>query len=572
MIFLGYVALMVERRPFPMRPQPWFPAVELSGREDLLLKRLKKRPLYAFLRRHRHRLFDAGFQEELASMYPDTEEKGGRPPISPALLAMATLLQAYSGLSDADAVDEAVDSLRWRMVLGLLDAPEGGPSPFSQGSLVQFRNRLVAHGLDRRLVERTVELAKETGEFGFKNLRLALDSSPLFTAGRVEDAFNLLGHAARKVLVDAAALLGEEPFELAVAAGIPLLAADPNKAGGSLKARLDVEWERPEARAAAFDRLVREVFALGGFLGTCTNLTQGPLATRWAVVAEILGQDVEPEPDAQSGRYQLRQGTAAERRPSVEDGEARHGRKTKQQKFVGFKRHVAIDLDSGLVLAVGLAPANKPEAAITGQMAADLAHYITKPAGEPLASVAGALDSLHVDRGYLSSDLVSHVRKAGGTIFCKPFPQRGRPGMFTKEAFTLSLEKQTLTCPAGQSVAASAGATSRFSAAKCRTCPLRERCTSSASGRSVSIHADEAFFAELRARQKTPAGRLALRQRVAVEHALAREVQVQGRKARFRGTRKNLMAVRLGATIVNLHILDANERRETAQQRVRAAS
>lgn len=547
-----------------MRPSPWMPPVELSKREETLLKRFKKRPLFSFLRRHRHRLFDEGFQAELAAMFPVGTEAGGRPPVSPGLLAMVTLLQAYTGLSDADAVEEAVADVRWRIVLDLLGSPEDGRAPFSQGALVAFRNRLIAHGLDRRLLERTVELAKETGDFGYKNLRLALDASPLFTAGRVEDAFNLLGHAARNMLVDAAALFGVEPHALAEEAGIPLLAADPTKAGGSLKARLDVEWERPEARVEAFDRLVGQVQAFKAYLEDRTDLASGPLAPRWAVVAEILGQDVEPDPEAGPGRYRVKQGTAAERRPSVEDGEARHGRKTKQQKFTGFKRHLALELTSGLVLAAGLAPANKPEGAITDEVASDLARYFAPESEAPVVAVASRLASVHVDRAYLSSSLVREVRQAGGTVYCKPFPQRGRPGMYTKAVFRLSLENRTLTCPAGQSVAASQGETSRFPAATCRACPLRERCTSSSSGRSVSIHPDEAFFEELRARQRTPEGRLALRHRVQVEHALAREVQVQGRKARYRGTRKNLMAVRLGATIVNLHALAHLETKKAA--------
>ncbi len=538
-----------------MRPSPWMPPVELSKREETLLKRFKKRPLFSFLRRHRHRLFDESFQSELAAMYPEDTEAGGRPPVSPAFLAMVTLLQAYTGLSDADTVEEAVADVRWRITLDLLGIPEDGKAPFSQGALVAFRNRLVARGLDRRLLERTVELAKETGDFGYKNLKLALDASPLFTAGRVEDAFNLLGHACRNVLADAAALFGIEPGALADAAGIPLLAADPTKAGGSLKARLDVEWERPEARADAFDRLVGQVMALKTYLEARTDLERGPLASRWAVVAEILGQDVEPDPEAGPGSYRVKQGTAAERRPSVEDGDARHGRKTKQQKFVGYKRHLALDLTSGLVLAAGLAPANRPEASITEEVAFDLACYLAPGSAAPLTAVAEQLASLHVDRGYLSSELVREVRQAGGVVYCKPFPRRGRPGMFTKAAFRLSLEHHTLTCPAGQTTSAFPGETSRFGAARCQTCPLRERCTSSSKGRSVSIHPDEAFFEELRARQRTPEGRLALRHRVRVEHALAREIQVQGRKARYRGTRKNLMAVRLGATVVNLHAL-----------------
>lgn len=545
-----------------MRPQPWKPPVELSKREEMLLKRFKKRPLFAFLRRHRHRLFDDGFQLELAAMYPEGTDEGGRPPVSPAFLALVTLLQAYMGLSDADAVEEATADLRWRVVLDLLAIPEDGRAPFSQGALVAFRNRLIACGLDRRLLERTVELAQESGEFGYKNLRVALDASPLFTAGRVEDAFNLLGHAARNVVLDAAALFGQDVHALAMAAGIPLLAADPSKAGGSLKARLDVEWERPDARADAFDRLVCEVHALKAHLQERTDLVNGPLATRWAVVEAILGQDVEPDPDAGSGRHRIRQGTVAERRPSIEDGEARHGRKTKQQKFVGFKRHLALDLDSGLILSAALAPANKPEGAITDQIAIDLARYLDSPTDNPLRELATSLTSVHVDRAYLGSTLVNEVRQAGGAIFCKPYPQRGRPGMYTKAAFAISLADHAITCPAGQTVAAFPGETSRFPANACLSCPLRASCTSAAGGRSVSIHPDEAFFEELRARQRTPEGRLALRHRVAVEHALAREVRVQGRKARYRGTRKNLMALRFGATVVNLHVLEHAERKK----------
>src|SRR5690349_6083498 len=100
-----------------MRPSPWNPPVELSKREETLLKRFKKRPLFSFLRRHRHRLLDEGFQAELAEMYPEDTEAGGRPPVSPALLALVTLLQAYLGLSDADTVEEAVADVRWRIVL-----------------------------------------------------------------------------------------------------------------------------------------------------------------------------------------------------------------------------------------------------------------------------------------------------------------------------------------------------------------------------------------------------------------------------------------------------------------------
>ena len=74
-------------------------------------------------------------------------------------------------------------------------------------------------------------------------------------------------------------------------------------------------------------------------------------------------------------------------------------------------------------------------------------------------------------------------------------------------------------------------------------------------GRSVSIHPDEALLCELRERQLTEVGRAKLRERVVVEHALAHIGHWQGRRARYRGLRKNLFDLRRCAVVHNLHVL-----------------
>src|SRR5262249_26160947 len=156
---------------------------------------------FGFLRLHRHELFDAGFQDELAEMYRDTG--AGDEPHPPAMLCMVLLLQGYVGASDAEAVELAVVDLRWQMVLGCLGTD--GP-PFSEGPLQAFRERLIAHGMDRRLLERSVELVRAKtiseaeGKALAKAVRVAVDSRPLVGAGRVEDTINLLGHAARSIV------------------------------------------------------------------------------------------------------------------------------------------------------------------------------------------------------------------------------------------------------------------------------------------------------------------------------------------------------------------------------------
>src|SRR5881275_3788821 len=84
---------------------------------------------------------------------------------------------------------------------------------------------------------------------------------------------------------------------------------------------------------------------------------------------------------------------------------------------------------------------------------------------------------------------------------------------------------------------------------------LHAQCTSSPKGRSVSIHPNEALLVELRQDQQTPEGRSKLRERVAVEHTLAHVGYWQGRRARYRGLRKNLFDLRRCAVVHNLHVL-----------------
>jgi Transposase domain (DUF772) len=162
-----------------------------------------------------------------------SDSRLGHPPIPPAKLALATVLQAYTGASDEEAIEAMVMDRRWQLVLGCLDAEE---PPFSKSTLVAFRKRLIEHELDRRLVERTVEVAaRGRRSFGHKALRAALDSSPLWGAGRVEDTYNLLGHALKKALGVIARQQGRGLAEVAGEAGVPVLC------GTSLKAALDLD-------------------------------------------------------------------------------------------------------------------------------------------------------------------------------------------------------------------------------------------------------------------------------------------------------------------------------------------
>jgi hypothetical protein len=511
-----------------MRPPLWHPPIELSAAEQAIVARIRRAKLFVFLRRVRHELFSDVFQADLAGIFGDSPK--GQPPLPPAQLALVILLQAYTGASDDEAIEALTMDRRWQLVCDCLDCAE---PPLSKATLVRFRAALIAHGLDRRLIERTVELAGRAGGFGPRQLRAALDSSPLWGAGRVEDTYNLLGHALRKALSVIARQQGRGLAAVASAAGAELVA------GASLKAALDLDWDDPAERQQALERVLVALEAVERWVAEHPEVGAAPpVSASLAAARQVQAQDVER---AEDGVVTLRQGVAPERRISIEDSEMRHGRKSRRQRIDGYKRHVLRDLDTGLVRAVGVTPANAPEASVTDAIVADL-------------QCQGAqLIELHIDRGYLSSRLV-HERPPELAVYCKAWPVRNS-GRFPKTAFVLDWEAGTIRCPNEVTIPFKVGSVVHFPAEICAACPFQARCTRSAQGRSVSIHPHEQLLRELRERQQSPEGRAKLRERVAVEHALAHVGHWQGRRARYRGLRKNLFDVRRAAVIYNLHVI-----------------
>jgi IS5 family transposase len=310
-------------------------------------------------------------------------------------------------------------------------------------------------------------------------------------------------------------------------------------AGSSLKAALDLNWDDPAERGEALGMVLSTLEAVERFLA------QGPVGSDQPVVSESLAiahqvrdQDVEVLPE---NVIQLRHGVAKERRISVEDGQMRHGRKSRSQRVDGYKRHILRDLDNKLVRVVGLTPANVPEAAVTDALEEDL------------AAQGAQLSELHIDRAYLSSRLVRE-RSDELAIYCKAWPVRNGD-RFPKTAFALDFEQGSIRCPNQVSIPFQVGTVVHFPEEHCAVCPLQLQCTSSPHGRSVSIHPDEPLLAELRQRQQTTAGRAKLRERVAVEHGLAHVGHWQGDRARYRGLRKNLFDLRRVAVVHNLHVL-----------------
>jgi hypothetical protein len=510
-----------------MQPSLWQPPIELSVKEESIIKRIKRAKLFIFLRHHRHELLDEAFQQELASLYRKAER--GQPPVAPAMLALTLILEAYTGVSDDEVIEATVMDRRWQLVLDCIDADE---APFSKGTLVAFRQRLIEAQLDRRLIERTIELANKSQAFGPRALRAALDSSPLWGAGRVEDTYNLVGHALKKVMRVVADQQGRELVEVAKEARAEVVC------GTSLKAMLDQDWDQVGQREEALSLILNVLQAVETWVQTLQEDEADLAQPSLEIAQQVKEQDVQVD---EKGKVSLIKGVARDRRISVEDGQMRHGRKSRSVRVDGYKRHVLHDLDTGLIRAVGITPANVPEASVTPDISADLARQEI------------SLKELHIDRAYLSSHLIRE-RSDELEVYCKAWPVR-EGKCFHKQTCALDWERQIIRCPAEQEMPFVPGGVVHFPKETCAQCPLKAQCTTSARGRSVSIHPDEALLIELRQRQQTPEGRTKLRERVAVEHTLAHIGRWQGRRARYRGVRKNLFDLRRCAVVHNLHLL-----------------
>ncbi len=145
--------------------------------------------IYALLAEHGDRLVR---DEDFAECY---SARHGRPSIPPSVLAKVLLLAYRDGLSDERAMDAVRFDLRWKVAL---DLPIDHPG-FHATSLVHFRARLLLHGKERLVFERSVALATELGLLD-GHAEQILDSTPMLGAAAVQDTTTLVRYAVAKLL------------------------------------------------------------------------------------------------------------------------------------------------------------------------------------------------------------------------------------------------------------------------------------------------------------------------------------------------------------------------------------
>jgi hypothetical protein len=231
---------------------------------------------------------------------------------------------------------------------------------------------------------------------------------------------------------------------------------------------------------------------------------------------------------------------------STVDPDARHTRKSPEARRDGYRAHVAAEPETGLITDEELTQA-------AGEQNADAA-----VAGQMIAREAEAA-KVYGDSAYGTGGLRAALAEAGHTAVIKPGPLRPAvTGGFTLDDFTVDAAAGTVTCPAGLTRPISARRYVTFGAG-CTGCPLRARCTTAKTGRTLQLHPHDAV---LRAARAAWAAQPSLREdyhkyRPNVERVISQIASRGGRrlKLRYRGTTKNNAWLKRRTAALNLRRL-----------------
>jgi len=225
---------------------------------------------------------------------------------------------------------------------------------------------------------------------------------------------------------------------------------------------------------------------------------------------------------------------------STVDPEARHMHKSRSEYRDGYKAHIAIEPETGLITAAALTPANAPDGQTGVRLLADEA---------PGLQVLG-------DGAYGSGETLAALGQAKHRRAIKPWPMSTAvPGRFERQDFVVDEGAGTATCPVGHTVKITSKRNAVFGI-RCSRCPLQERCTTSKDGRTLRLHIhDDELVESRRAWRDGDFADDYRRWRPMVERSIAWLVADGNRRVRFRGVKRNQLGLSMRIAAINLRRL-----------------
>ena len=485
------------------------PDVQLLDAGALCRHLVPEGSVHAFLADHRRDLFP---DELFADLFPSGR---GRPSVPADVMASAMVLQALEGLSDREAAEALRRDIGWKVACGLPLDHEG----IHFTVFTYWRGRLARSEHPHRIRQAVAAVVDATGVLKGKRRR-ALDSTLLDDAVATQDTVTQLISAIRRVR-----------RVVPEAGAVDVSAHDYDSAGKPM-----IAWDDPVAKDALVTGLVDDALRL---LEAFSGLELGAEQTdALGLLALVAGQDVEPGDG--EGTWRIARGVAPDRVISIVDPETRHMHKSRSERRDGYKAHVAVEPETGLVTAARLTPANAPDGPTGVELVAD--------EGDDLQVLA--------DSAYGSGETRVALSGPRRRLAIKAIPPRTAvPGGFDRDDFVIDHDARTATCPAGHTVTIAPKGSTAFGA-RCGPCPLRERCTTSKTGRTLKIGPHDRELTE--ARRAWRDGDFIedyRRWRPMVERSIAWLARGPNRRVHYRGVERNNAWLGLRVAAINLRRL-----------------
>jgi IS5 family transposase len=353
--------------------------------------------------------------------------------------------------------------------------------------------------------------------------RRALDSTLLDDAVATQDTVTQLCSVIRRAR-----------RSIPQAAVVPVVAHD-YEAGG----KPSCAWDDPVARDELITKLVSDARTiLTAVEGIALDDDQQRLVGLLALVA---GQDVEQ--GEQPGTWRIARDVAKDRVISTVDPETRHMHKSRSNYRDGYKAHLAVEPETGIITGVELTPAN------TGDGPVGVGLLDGEPAGLQILG----------DSAYGSGQVRSDLADAEHVAVIKPWPLVRNPNLaddqFHRDEFTIDYTERTVTCPEGQTVNITKAGNAVFGI-RCLSCPSKHRCTSAKDGKTFRLGDHDQLLAAARADWRAGTHTADYRQwRPLVERAIAWLVANGHRRVRYRGVERNRLALNTRVAALNLRRL-----------------
>jgi IS5 family transposase len=461
-------------------------------------------------------------EKDYACMY---SEGVGRPAISPTIMNLAVILQNHLNLSDREMEERARYDIRVKYALSLDLDNEG----FDHSLLCVHRKRLLENGKEKEIFEKHRNFLVEKGLIK-KHEPQRIDASNIIANMAIPSLIGLIKQGIRGVLE----ALEPELFKKAV--------TELKLEGYLTKDEVNEYNLSTDEKKRALMDVVIDARALLSMIAE--EKLNSSIDEKVKLLEKILNENI-------TGKSKIREiprkDKPKDRTVSTIDPDARHGAKSNDEKFTGYKFHISESTENSFITNVITTPGNTTD---------------DKPAKELITEQKkDGLKPSHVpaDSAYGTGKNIREFKEEGITLVTPPKDKPNKNGLYTIDKFSYDEEKKEVTCP--NNVTTSKAAFNKrdeslvfhFAKEECDRCPLRKECTTNPNGRTVTISQYYRELAWQKEYSKTDEYKRHIKTRSPIEPKNAELKIYHGlKRTRYRGLAKVNLQCIFAALAVNI--------------------